>query len=208
MNYIGIIGKIIANVYEKDFWEVWDRIKDVAKRDTTKSKIYDYETDEYFQVSKDDLIYFWTKEKPIEFSESLQEWLQGLKGRFDQIMAEGVDMQSPLRRIKNIIDFGESHYYKLLLFEDFINETMDNIADKRFMALWMLFDEVLHDQENLEAAKVVIEHVEWDSLANEYRCGIWWLMSNELRFNKGRQAMRRFVALMANKGLRNKVFGF
>ena len=208
MSYIGIIGKIIANVYEKDFWEVWDRIKDVAKRDTTKSKIYDYETDEYFQVSKDDLIYFWTKEKPIEFSESLQEWLQGLKGRFDQIMAEGVDMQSPLRRIKNIIDFGESHYYKLLLFEDFINETMDNIADKRFMALWMLFDEVLHDQENLEAAKVVIEHVEWDSLANEYRCGIWWLMSNELRFNKGRQAMRRFVALMANKGLRNKVFGF
>ena len=206
--YIGIIGKIIADVYEKDFWEVWDRIKDVAKRDTTNSKIYDYETEEYFQVSKDDLIYFWTKEKPIEFSESLQEWLQGLKGRFDEIMAEGVNMKSPLRRIADTLDFGKVHYVRLYVFDDFMNETLDNITDARFIALWQLFDEVLHDQENLKAASVLFEvaHPNW--VGGSRKCDQWWCLSSEDKFNKGRQSMRRFLALVANRDLRNKIFGF
>ena len=208
MNYIGIIGKIIANVYEKDFWEVWDRIKDVAKRDTTKSKIYDYETDEYFQVSKDDLIYFWTKEKPIEFSEDLQAWLQGLKSRFEQIIAEGVNMQFPFRRIKATLDFAQEHYVRIYVFDDFMNETMDYITDARFIALWQLFDEVLHDPENLKAASVLFEIADPNWVGSSRKCDQWGCLSSEDKFNKGRQAMRRFLALVANRDLRNKVFGF
>lgn len=213
-NLLGAIAKVIAELYAVDFWEVWSKIKDVAYRTDYRDKksehaeLFPMSTEKFFSVSSDDLVLYWQQDKPIKFSDEMERWLDGLKEAYARITTDGVDMQSPLRRIKNIIDFGESHYYKLLLFEDFINETMDNIADKRFMALWMVFDEVLHDPENLEAASVVTEQVEWDSFANEYRCAKWWRMSNELKFNKGRKAMRRFVALMANKELRNKVFGF
>lgn len=206
--YIAVVGKIIADVYEKDFWEVWERIKDVAKRDTTQSKTYAYETEEYFQVSKDDLIFFWSEEKPIEFSESLQDWLQGLKSRFDKIMADGVNMKSPLRRIKDTLDYGEERYVRLYIFDDFINETMDNITDARFIALWQLFDEVLHDPENLEAASVLFEVAYPNWVGGARKCDQWWCLSREDKFNKGRQAMRRFLALVANRALRNKVFGF
>ena len=125
--YTAVLGKIIADVYEKDFWEVWDRIKDVAKRETIKSQTYDYPTEEFFQVSKDDLIYFWTKEKPIEFSEDLQAWLQGLKSRFEQIIAEGVNMQFPFRRIKATLDFAQEHYVRIYVFDDFMNENLFKI---------------------------------------------------------------------------------
>lgn len=213
-NLLGAIAKVIAELYSIDFWEIWTKIEDVAYRTDYRDKksehaeLFPMSTEKFFSVSSDDLVLYWKQDKPIKFSDEMEKWLDGLKEAYARITTDGVDMQSPLRRIKNIIDFGESHYYKLLLFEDFINETMDNIADKRFMALWTVFDEVLHDPENLEAAKVVIEQVEWDSLANEYRCAKWWRMSDEFKFNKGRRAMRRFVALMANKELRNKVFGF
>lgn len=213
-NLLGAIAKVIAELYAVDFWEVWTKVEDVAYRVDYRDRkpvhpeLFYITTEKFFDISSDDLVLYWKQDKPIQFSDEMERWLDSLKNAYARIMADGVDMHSPLRRIKNIIDFGESHYYKLLLFEDFINEIMDNITDKRYMALWMVFDEVLHDQENLEAAKVVIEQVEWDSLLKEYRCDRWWRMSNELKFNKGRQAMRRFVALMANKELRNKVFGF
>ena len=206
--YTAVLGKIIADVYEKDFWEVWDRIKDVAKRETIKSQTYDYPTEEFFQVSKDDLIYFWTKEKPIEFSEDLQAWLQGLKSRFDQIMAEGVNMQFPFRRIKATLDFAQEHYVRIYVFDDFMNETMDYITDARFIALWQLFDEVLHDPENLKAASVLFEIADPNWVGSSRKCDQWGCLSSEDKFNKGRQAMRRFLALVANRDLRNKVFGF
>ena len=187
---------------------MWDRIKDVAKRETIKSQTYDYPTEEFFQVSKDDLIYFWTKEKPIDFSEDLQAWLQELKSRFDQIMAEGVNMQFPFRRIKATLDFAQEHYVRIYVFDDFMNETMDYITDARFIALWQLFDEVLHDPENLKAASVLFEIADPNWVGSSRKCDQWGCLFSEDKFNKGRQAMRRFLALVANRDLRNKVFGF
>lgn len=206
--YAGIIGKIIANIYKKDFWEVWERIKDVAKRDASSAKEFSCAIEKIFKVSKDDLLYFWTEEEPIEFSEAMQKWLHGLKERFDEIMAEGVDMHGPLRRIMNTMDFGQEHYWRLYVFEEFMNETLDNITDSRYMALWKLFDELLHEPENLQAASVLFEiaHPNWDGSSR--KGDYWGSLSSEDKFNKGRQAMRRFLALVANIGLRKKVFGF
>ena len=38
-------------------------------------------------------------------------------------------------------------------------------------------------------------------------CDIWWAVSNKLKFNSGRQNVRRYIALMTNRALRKEVFG-
>lgn len=205
--YTGVIGRIIADVYSKDFWEVWERIKDVAKREPNDHASYAFETDEMFFVSKDDLVYYWSREKPIDFSDEMQEWLHSLKNRFYEIMTKGVSMHSPLKRIQSIMDFAEEHYFQAYFFNDFLNETMENIVDSKYMALWQLFDEVLHVPENLKTASVLFE-VDHSQFSRSRRCDHWFWLDEEYKFNKGRQAMRRFIALMANHELRNEIFGF
>ena len=80
--------------------------------------------------------------------------------------------------------------------------------EEEYFPKWEAELETLTKTYNKMKAESEERKEEWDSFANEYRCAKWWRMSNELKFNKGRKAMRRFVALMANKELRNKVFGF
>ena len=117
-------------------------------------------------------------------------------------------MQFPFRRIKATLDFAQEHYVRIYVFDDFMNETMDYITDARFIALWQLFDEVLHDSENLKAASVLFEIADPNWGGSSRKCDQWGCLSSEDKFNKGRQAMRRFLALVANRDLRNKVFGF
>ena len=66
----------------------------------------------------------------------------------------------------------------------------------------------LHDPENLKAASVLFEIADPNWVGSSRKCDQWGCLSSEDKFNKGHQAMRRFLALVANRDLRNKVFGF
>lgn len=99
------------------------------------------------------------------------------------------------------------------MFSDFVDETMDNITNTNFMALWILFAHVLHDKNNLEASKVLVaaaKGYEDDAnyVVNRHRvCDNWRNVRLKYMFNPGRTNVRRYVALIANKDLRNKIFG-
>lgn len=211
------IIKIIAEIYQLDFWELWQRIADVARRTVWNSELLDSNyrtsTEEFFNVSTDDLVLYWTKDKPLSFSNAMTEWLAKLKQEYNVIIAQGVDMNSPIRRIKNMLDYGEEHYTHLYLFEDFLNESFENITNPNFMALWMVLEKVLHNPENLSASKGLFEPDSWhkddaDYAIKGYRiCDSWWSVDKKLKFNSGRQNVRRYIALMANKELRKEIFG-
>lgn len=209
--------KIIADIYKTDFWELWEMVADVARRRIWNEESYNAvnytTTEEYFNIPIDDLVLYWSKEKPLAFSEEMQQWLTILKEDYNTVLAKGVDMTSPLRRIKEMLDFAEEHYFNIYLFEELMNDTFENITNPKFVALWMVFENVLHDPENINAAKVLFGPNCWHKDEGEnvqigHRvCDTWWAVSNKLKFNSGRQNVRRYIALMTNRDLRQEVFG-
>lgn len=207
--------KIIADVYEQDFWQLWQRIADVAKRylwNMDLKQVPLVSTEEFFDVTADDLLWYWKKDKPIAFSDEMQAWLNNLKKEYDALLTQGVDMNSPLKRIMNIIDFAEEHYANIYYFIEIIYETFERISDPKFFALWLVFEKILHNADNINASKGLFEPDYWakddkDYVANGRRvCDTWWSVGRELKFNLGRKNVRRYIALMANKDLRNEIF--
>ena len=129
------------------------------------------------------------------------------------MLAKGVDMKAPLKRIKEMLDFAEEHYFNIYLFEELMNDIFENITNPKFVALWMVFEKILHNPENINASKVLFGPNCWHKDEGENAqighrvCDIWWAVSNKLKFNSGRQNVRRYIALMTNRALRKEVFG-
>ena len=212
------IVKIIADIYDMDFWDVYEKVSDVAKRRAFNIKninqpLFHVTTQEYFNITSDDLLLYWTKNKPIVFSESLNLWFKALKKEYDDILSKGVDMTRPIRRIQEMLDFGDKHYTHLYLFDTLIYDTLDNITNPEFFALWLVYERLLHDEDNLRASKVFFEPYKWYKDEVDYaekghrKCDYWWALDKDEKSNPGRQKVRRFIALLTNKELRKEVFG-
>lgn len=207
--------RAIAELYEQNFWKLWDKVSGVAKRSIfVQSDAEVLSTEDFLNVTADDLVLYWTVEKPIEFSSEMKVWLNSLKNKYDSILLSGVDLKRPMRRVKDVLDFAEQNYSHVYIFNDIIDETMDRFSEAEFMALWTLFDFVLHDVENLEANKALIEPAEGykDEVGyvGKYHriCDFSWRnLTRKYKFNSGRKNIRRFIALLANKELRMKVLG-
>lgn len=74
------VPRVVSDVYEVDFWELWEKVKDVAKR---KGMLYQMEipqetisvsTMDFFRVTSDDMILFWGDDENIRFSQELKNW--------------------------------------------------------------------------------------------------------------------------------------
>ncbi len=221
--------KIEAENYNKDFWALWDRVRktinsskrtfpepdDAPKPETPNS------TEEMFKLSYDDMIPYWTEGGKILFSDELENWFIEIKKRYDIMVESDISVEGNNDRLKWIIgmlNYANSKYYRIYAFADFFYETLDNLDDRRYLALWKLFEDMLHDPELQEAGSVIfLKNNEERNIIINYREGdsgarrlneTWQIMRPEKKFNKARMTFRRYMALVANKELRNKVFGF
>ena len=63
-------------MYNRDFWELWNEIKDVAERKMSKwygndgCYVMPISTADYMRLSPDDLIAYWEKESDLQFSKN------------------------------------------------------------------------------------------------------------------------------------------
>ena len=95
---------------------------------------------------------------------------------------------------------------------------MEHLADVRYLALWKVYDELLHDPELEEAGSVIFvpegpeyEHLGihyWEKTKRRRLRNLWDCTEGSKRNNKARVTLRRYMALVANKELRKEVFGF
>ena len=216
--------KTISELYNKDFWELWDTIKDVVHR---KSMILYNNNDRYvlplpthklFHISQDDMIYYWEENGDIEFSPTLLKWFDSLKKQYDEIAKSEFYIKHPLKYIINLLDEAYEEYYQICTFAEFFEETIEHLNDARYLSLWKLFDQMVHDPELKKAGDVIFvpdgpEHENeglhyWGEQPKRRLTGYWHHMESNKKFNKARQTLRRYLALVANKPLRYKVFGF
>ena len=84
--------------------------------------------------------------------------------------------------------------------------------------LWRIFDTMIHDPEMKKAGDVIFvpdepghesEGLHYFGKQPKRRLiGYWDIMASDKRNNKARVTFRKYMALLGNKDLRCKVFGF
>lgn len=202
--------KAIAENYEKDFWELWEKVKHVVKREMEEyygKNAVSYSsltTAELFRQSEDDLIPWWEKEGEIVFSQELENWFVWLKERYEEILAKGEKMEHPLKKVAELMEYAFMQYYNIFTFEEFWEETTEHLSDERYQALWLLYEELLMDEQLQKEGEIIIDP---DAPVRQLKRH-WDFMSQEEKNNRARVTYRRYMALVANKELRQKVFGF
>lgn len=177
-----------------------------------------YSTEKFLKVSHDDMILYWEEGGDIKFSDDLKNWFKELKKRFDQIMAEDAIDNKGLVWILDTMDYAHRNYVHIYAIADFFEETLGHLDDHRYHALWKMYEEMLHDPELKEAGSVIFSpddpededggvHFSKNGLIRPLK-GSWSFMKRDEKNNKARVTFERYMALVANKELRKKVFGF
>lgn len=182
-------------------------MRDVAKRryllfkHEEAQETVSVSTMDFFGTTSDDMILFWGDDETIQFSTELKAWFADLKSRFEKI-----------------VEYADENYYRVYTFSDFFQETVENLNDNRFLALWRIYDEMLHDPELEDAGSVIFvpegpeyEHIGLHYFGTPPRRRLknnWEIMAREEKFNRARVTFRHYMALMANRRLRGKIFGF
>lgn len=216
--------KAIAERYRKDFWDLWGVIRDDVKRINTSlygnegCSIVPISTVDFFNLSPDDMIYYWEKDNQIDFSEELYNWFKELKEQFDILVNSDFSITSPLEYILHLAQEADDYYYHIYVFSEFFQETLENLGDKRYQSLWKLYDRMIHNPALRKAGEVIYvpEDSEYKHLGVCYTerrskrrlWTTWDMMQSDRKNNKARVTLRRYMALVANRTLRCNVFGF
>ena len=164
------------------------------------------------------MILFWGEDKNIQFSHEIKEWFVDLRKQFEDILREEFMPQNPLLWILDLMKYADENYYRVYTFSDYFEETILYLSDKRFLALWKIYEKMLHDHEMEEAGNVIFvpDGPEYEKIGIHYwgtqprrRLKTQWdMMKKEEKNNKARVTFRRYMALVANRKLRKEVFGF
>ncbi len=214
-----IAVKLIAEIYEKDFWELWKSVSEVAKNFPNQilpasHPIEPESTISFFRTSNDELLLLGLHAENTEFSEEMLKWMNGLKKRFDDKMLEDYEMEEPLRWIWELLVFADTEYYRIYAFTHFLKETMKKLPDKKYIVLWKLFEEMLYSPEMLSKVDLIMtprgKPYRWNNFVyyEKRRLPKCQCKQKEIRENEARAILRRYMALIANKKVRVKVFGF
>lgn len=177
--------KKLSEIYNKDFWALWEKIKDIAERrlpglyGTEGYYVPPVSTAEYLEISADDMIPYWQENCDFEFTEDLKKWFQSIKQKYQKFLNENsrLETEHPLRYMVNLMSQADQQY-DVYTFYDFFEESLENLMNIKYQTLWMIYEELLQKKEPKED------------------------------FDKKRQILRRFMALVANRELRKQVLGF
>lgn len=213
--------KILAEAYDKEFWELWNMVKEGAERrlyQNTSVEVAPVTTAEFFVQDPDDMILYWEDDGEIKFSNELKKWFKDLRNRFDEITRDEIIAEGALKWIMGLMEYADDNYYRIFAINDFFEETLEHLNDCNYLKLWKIYDEMLHDPEMEEAGRVIFvsERAEYESMEPDYfdeqpyrrLITNWSVMDIDKRNNKARVTFRRYMALVANRKLRKKVFGF
>lgn len=227
---------LIAELQQLDFWDLWEKLRDDVYRDEDtsiytsqelarermaekESAVEPVTTAEFFlndgyftfyknpeelkgkpnyYISDDERAYWWDGEEAF-FSDEMETWLITLVERHKKLVEsedlKQYDNQMFLQEFINTLNEINNFYRKVYAFQPMFYEFLMNYSDERYIAAVKLLQEL--SEENKEAGKI-IEKAGYD----------WDLISKNVTFNEGRRNMKRYLAVMANKKLRQKYFGF
>ena len=156
-----------------------------------------------YYVSDADRLYWWDGSDEVIISSDCDAWLKGLADRHHELVlklegsAEDVGPSDADQAVRDLIDLFvklDGHYKRLFPFKDMFYEFMRNATQIPWRAAIELIREV---GDEMSEKGAVIRHL-----------GKWDRTSKQVLFNEGRTAMKRLYAVMANRRLKERYFGF
>lgn len=211
--------KILAEKYEKDFWDLWETVKDVVSRKSENEYyLIPYQTEDFLNISKDDMIPWWSENCNWEVSDELQLWFDEWKSLYDELMHQEYEERNWLEYIIQLLKYADDNYYQIYAFNNFWEETLSNLQDKKYMSLWKVFESMVYDPKMKEAGEVIFvpEGPEyenkgihyWEETSKRRLKRTWDITPHNEKNNMARVKLRRYMALLGNTQLRKCVFGF
>lgn len=150
-----------------------------------------------FYLSDDDRLYWWDGSDEVRISEEMDAWLKKLAARHRKIMESGTGNQSingKLHDFMELLNEINDYYCRVYPFETMFDEFTDHISQKKYCAAIQLIKEIADFDANRQAGKIIHgRESDWNKNVIE---------------NKGRLSIKRIYAVLANKKLRKKYFGF
>lgn len=150
-----------------------------------------------YYLTDDERAYWWDGTDEVSFSEKMIQWLTDLGKRHKDLRsrAEILAGQKWLHKLTVVLSDANDYYKRVFPFQDMYYEFLMNGSDLNYVAAIDLFREIC--EENKEKGKI-IEKVR----------GAWDLCSKNVICNPGRMAVKRYLAVMANRKLRKQYFDF
>lgn len=218
MNSSNLALQSISEVYGIDFIKLYHRLDHherviVSGMNDILYSVPPYSFFETFDIQPENMIYFWKEDKNISISPYLESWFQELKTIYDKYIQETVKVEHPIMWIIDLLDYAENNYCQIYAFTDCLKETFENINDQKYLVLWKIFEDMIYDKTMYQNGSVIFrseenEYSKWDGLYRRRLNENWSFMPRDKKWNSSRLKLRGYLALIANKELRNKVFGF
>lgn len=198
---LAITSKMIADVFGLNVWDLLDEMAPlmethiplVFKDIPDKPEILDaVPTGEYLGIPDEDRLFYWTPDGDVRISDETEAWFAELRAEYDEILSGEEQLIAPkefLRVLLSLMKRLQTDYCRVYFFEN-------------------LFDEfvVSGTSRNVQASVIQLQR-----LADRYASEIEELRSASWPFEwkkPGRLTIKRYVALLANNELRQRVLGF
>lgn len=229
---------ITAELKERDFWKEWKELHESVYHDEIMEKYASDELEEWrrqerevpippvrtsdflwqeepfflsvmekeegkerpdYHISDDDRMYWWDGTDEVIISEKMDEWLKELAERHcelsETLVDDGKTGNDFLKGFLSLLVETDRFYKRICPFQTMFYEFIQNGYKKEYRAAIELLRQLT--EENKEEGKII------ESLQSS-----WELVSRKITHNTGRLRLKRYLAVMANRKLRQKYFGF
>lgn len=152
-----------------------------------------------FYLSDADRLYWWDETDEVEITKETDEWLQKLAQEYRSILQEKEktsDSVAGLKGFMTLLNEINAYYWRIFPFETMFYEFVEHISQREYSAAIDLIRMVADDAENRKAGKIIEKRRNGD------------FCSKNVIENEGRIQVKRLFAVLVNKKLRGKYFGF
>ena len=164
------IIKVISEVYEKNFWELWKQVKDRIPHDCKSSFVYktitSYKhetltTEEFFRVNSADRLYWWSEDSDVKISEDTQKMFDEISERFSEIISSFNSSESIVIKDwqKRLISLAEHKPHGIYFFEDMFYEFFGNFTNSKYRAWLILLEEYQYNKRFYKQLHAVLANV-------------------------------------------------
>lgn len=151
-----IVVKVISEVYEQNFWKLWWKISDhisiepvdFFKDNRELEEKANLTTDQFFNIDKDERLYWWVDNGDVEISEAMKEELnsyaerhQKLSSQEDKLTPNQADILKWQKRLVTML----ADYPKVMMFDTLFSELIGNFYKKEYRAAVLLLEENVQD---------------------------------------------------------------
>lgn len=160
-----ITVKLISEMYNRDFWELWNQVKGRTTVNNEKELQFEITTDnetlctdDFFDIYSDDRLYWWGECDDIVITFAAKAWLKELSAQFNDILNNENDSTDITRWQKRLVDVIARFQNDTLFFEELFYEFFGSLHRAEYRAWVSLLEEQTDPKKYKRLVSVLANH--------------------------------------------------